>query len=148
MTVRRRTTLMDRAVRIALIAAFHGQKLVWRFRRPSHRGVAVAVWYGGKVLIVRHSYRPGRALPGGRLRRGETPADGACRELREELGLRMTPADLTLIRPGRRTSIYEYHPTTEPHIEIDNREIIEAAFVAPDDLADVDPSVRHALIRS
>ncbi len=94
-----------------------------------------------------HSYRPGRTLPGGRLRRNEAPEAGACRELLEELGLHVSPADLALIVPGRRASIYEYRALSEPRIEIDNREIIEAGFLAPEDVPELDPMIRHALIR-
>ena len=41
----------------------------------------------GAVLLVRQSYRRGWALPGGLLKRGESPADAAVRETREEVGV-------------------------------------------------------------
>ena len=43
----------------------------------------------GRLLLVRHSYRAGWGFPGGMLKHGETPADAARREIREELDLRI-----------------------------------------------------------
>jgi 8-oxo-dGTP pyrophosphatase MutT (NUDIX family) len=41
----------------------------------------------GRVVLVRHSYRPGWYLPGGGAAPGEPPVDCIMRELREEIGL-------------------------------------------------------------
>lgn len=41
----------------------------------------------GRVLLVNPTYKPGWEIPGGYLRPGETPSEGAARELKEELGL-------------------------------------------------------------
>jgi 8-oxo-dGTP diphosphatase len=58
---------------------------------PRHRaGVAVVVLDGaGRILMLRHVFHPLApwGLPGGWLGRGESPAEGALRELREETGL-------------------------------------------------------------
>ena len=53
-------------------------------------GVSVAVWRDGKVLLIQRGHDPWRgawSLPGGRVERGETLAEAAARELREETGL-------------------------------------------------------------
>jgi ADP-ribose pyrophosphatase YjhB (NUDIX family) len=59
----------------------------------------MTVWVDeGELLLVRSKH--GERLwgfPGGVLGRGEQPAEGACRELREETGLHLVPADLLLI---------------------------------------------------
>ena len=65
----------------------------WIVRRvaPSFTvgGLCVIERADGRVLLVRHGYRPKWGLPGGFLKRGEAPADGARREVVEEVGLRV-----------------------------------------------------------
>ncbi|CAG7643514.1 NUDIX domain-containing protein [Actinacidiphila bryophytorum] len=41
----------------------------------------------GRVLLVHPTYKPGWEIPGGYLHPGETPREGAARELKEELHL-------------------------------------------------------------
>lgn len=58
---------------------------------------AVVSTSDGKVLLIRRSRPPGRgrlALPGGFVDRDEPFLDAALRELREETGLDLGPADL------------------------------------------------------
>jgi 8-oxo-dGTP diphosphatase len=50
----------------------------------------------GAVLLVQQRHSPGWALPGGLLRRGETPSKGLLREVEEEVGLALDPADLAV----------------------------------------------------
>ncbi len=81
-----RVKVMQRCYRVA----WWGLQLrasVWR-RRSS--GVKCALTHGEKVLLVRHTYgrRDTWYLPGGAVRRGEPPLEGAAREMEEELGLR------------------------------------------------------------
>ncbi|MFI9210292.1 NUDIX domain-containing protein [Streptomyces sp. NPDC053253] len=57
---------------------------------------SAALWAGtsvlitnqrGQVLLQRVTYRPTRLLPGGAVDLGESPAQGAAREMEEELGV-------------------------------------------------------------
>lgn len=41
----------------------------------------------GRVLLLQPSYKPGWEIPGGYVRAGETPYQGAVREVAEELGI-------------------------------------------------------------
>jgi 8-oxo-dGTP diphosphatase len=50
----------------------------------------------GSLLLVEQRHSPGWALPGGLLRRGETPSEGLLREVEEEVGVVLDPARLPL----------------------------------------------------
>ncbi|MFE6867851.1 NUDIX domain-containing protein [Kitasatospora sp. NPDC057692] len=40
-----------------------------------------------RILLVKPTYKPGWEIPGGYLHAGETPSEGAAREVKEELGI-------------------------------------------------------------
>ncbi|MFJ1932733.1 NUDIX domain-containing protein [Kitasatospora sp. NPDC088160] len=40
-----------------------------------------------RILLVKPTYKPGWEIPGGYLHAGETPSEGAAREVAEELGI-------------------------------------------------------------
>lgn len=62
--------------------------LLRRIRHGLTLGVRViATDAGGRLLLVKHSYTPGWYLPGGGVDAGETAAEAARRELREEAGI-------------------------------------------------------------
>ena len=110
----------------------------WRLRRPVRiEGAQVALWHGGQILVVRHSYIPGYGLPGGRFKRGEDPRQAARRELAEELGIAVAPEQLTAcgaqtyaFEHGEVTGhIFEHRPAERAEPQIDQLEIVEARFV-------------------
>ncbi|MFC4035045.1 NUDIX domain-containing protein [Streptomyces polygonati] len=41
----------------------------------------------GRILLVKPTYKEGWEIPGGYLHPGETPSEGAAREVREEIGI-------------------------------------------------------------
>lgn len=114
-------------------------RLWYAWWRPARRTVAVAAWHDGRVLTVAHSYKSGRTLPGGGLRHGEAPERGAARELREETGLRVAPAALTLVavtefdtRYGRRTNwLYSVDLADRPRVRANGWETIDVALTDP-----------------
>ncbi len=58
------------------------------------RYVLVALWHAGRLLLVRERVRDCWELPGGGIEPGESPRAAAARELWEETGQRVTPAQL------------------------------------------------------
>lgn len=59
-----------------------------KLRAPITLGVrTLIVDDQNRVLLIRHSYRPGWYLPGGGVKKWETMEEAACRESREEAGV-------------------------------------------------------------
>jgi len=98
------------------------------------------LWVNGELLLVRTSYRNEFTFPGGYINVNETPVSAARRELAEEVNIEIIESNL------RFEKIIEYHEygrfvtdvfftcklNKYPQISIDNREIVEAIFVEPD----------------
>jgi ADP-ribose pyrophosphatase YjhB (NUDIX family) len=111
--------------------------IFWFFTRPTIQGVYVAIWYKGKLLIIKNSYRKRFTIPCGRIKPGENLADAAVRESAEEVGLNLEKQKLTFV--GRYTGQYKYvsdighffeiEMTELPVIKVDNREVVWADFM-------------------
>lgn len=111
----------------------------WRVLRPITLGVRMIVVRDEEILLVRNHGDPRWHLPGGAVERGETLAEGACREVREETGFVVEVAGLL----GVYSNFSEYkndhmmifwgHPVREGALKL-NLEIAEARFFALDAL--------------
>lgn len=65
---------------------------------------------GGRILLVEPAYKDYWELPGGAVDADESPYDAAVRELKEELGLSVTPGRLLVVdwvppRAGRTEGV-------------------------------------------
>lgn len=130
-------------------------RMWFRLVRPMTLGVRVAVFDAdGRVMLVRHSYMPGWYLPGGGIERGETALEAAVKEVREETGLIVDPADLRLASihanfvnfPGDHVLLYACHKFAASDHVPNPREIAQYGFHAVDDLpAGISPGTRARL---
>ncbi|MBB5433856.1 NUDIX hydrolase [Nocardiopsis composta] len=94
-----------------------------------------------RVLTVRKRGTDAFMLPGGKLEPGETPAEAAVREVREEIGVELAPADLTPL--GAWTAPAANEPDTGvsatvftaplTRLPAPAREIAESRWIAPGD---------------
>jgi len=131
--------MIDRLYRVAYRGAYQMMRVYWAVLKPQVHGALVAIWHDGEILLVRNSYVRYYSLPGGYVHRGETGRDAAIRELLEETGIRAAPSDLRMALDhqheweGKRehVEIFELDIPDRPHVEVDNREVIEAKFFSP-----------------
>jgi 8-oxo-dGTP diphosphatase len=74
------------------------RRMIIRSFTPSYTiGAVLAVQRSdGSLLLVEQRHSVGWALPGGLLKRGELPSDGVVREVAEEVGVSLDPAQLPL----------------------------------------------------
>ncbi|HEY0710931.1 MAG TPA: NUDIX hydrolase [Polyangia bacterium] len=131
--------MVDWLFRCAYRSAYQLLRVYWRAMRPHTHGALVAIWCGGKVLLVQNSYLACRSLPGGSVRGGETGRQAAVRELREEIGVSVAEDELRLVVDvvheweGKfdHVEIFTLDVSVAPALRIDNREVVHAAFYTP-----------------
>jgi ADP-ribose pyrophosphatase YjhB (NUDIX family) len=145
-----RTILPLKAIRRLALAAT-------RYQRAMTLGVrVVARDADGAILLVRHTYLRGWYLPGGAVDAGETLAEAALRELREETGVLPgagAAPELFAIYHNRRdhlrdhVALYRLSAVLVPEGALrPNREIREARFFAVDALPEeTTPATRRRL---
>ena len=67
-------------------------KIYWFILRPRTQGVICLILSGDELLLIRHTYgRTAWTLSGGGLKSNETKEEAVKREVKEELGLNITP---------------------------------------------------------
>ena len=123
--------------RLGLRVAYQLLRIYWRLFQPREASVHVAVWWDEQILLIRHSYKPRLAVPGGRTKRGEALEDAAVRELREEVGIVVHPQDLTFARlvvsheekKEDQAHFFVVELPDEPHVTVDQREVIASVFL-------------------
>src|SRR5215469_7176400 len=106
---------------------------------------AIAQDRRGRILLVKHTYQPGRLFPGGGVGRGEPPEHALVRELEDAAGyVRGGAPDFVrhyTRRAGWATNVVALYRVGDVEIDFKpNWEIKDARFFSADALPDGTPS--------
>jgi len=144
-----RVSIADRMHQLAFAALYPWIIRLAKLADRKSDAAAIAVWHRGRLLVVEHSYMKGLTLPGGNIKSDELPVLAAARELEEEVGIVIAPAEIRIFGrlEGRHTrlSLFECNLNQAPEIRIDNREITAAAFKSPSSIPEPSRTLRSYL---
>lgn len=120
--------------RLAYRTAYAALRAYWLVAHPTTHGVKCLLTDGEQVLLVRHTYgRREWDLPGGSMKRGESPDTAARREMSEELGVNVddwtTLAEMVVDDLQRHDQVqYMTAELSSPQLVIDRGELAEVRW--------------------
>lgn len=115
-------------------------KIYWFLFRPKTYGVKCIVEHDGRILLIQNTYgNPVWTLPGGGVKRGESPEEAVRREVKEEVGIELVFlkkfSELQNNREYKRDTVYCFiGEVKNKAIKIDENEIQKARWFEKDTL--------------
>ena len=107
----------------------------------------------GRVLLVRHSYRPNWGLPGGLAKRGEAIGAAARREALEEVNLPivLVGEPTVVVEPHSRRVDVIFRAAPAPDADLDDvrptsPEVVDVGWFSPQELPELQPESAGALV--
>ena len=132
-----------------------GFQRYWRVSRGLTLGAqGCVVDPSNRVLLIRHTYRPGWHFPGGGVEKGETAETALRRELDDEAGVIVSgrPQLFGLYCndrqfPGDHIALYVVRSWQQPSVPKPNAEIAEQGFFAATELPEGVTAATHTRIK-
>lgn len=144
---------------MAIVKFYRGDPNAPRTTMPAHLGANAIITWGGKLLLEKRRDSNTWGLVGGGVKNYETEEQAMCREIYEELGLRIRPAQLKRLgvygEPGRIAAfrdgsiwrmvivVFSLELETEPQLTV-SAESRELRFFSREELGDIEIVVTHS----
>ena len=116
----------------------------WYVTRPKTSGAKVVIICGNEMLLIKTTYGYSYSLPGGGIKKNESPEDAAKREVLEEVGIRLNK--VTPLTPFvtheeyKEDTVYGFYSEVESKkYKLDNIEIDTAKWYPLDRLPKMGP---------
>lgn len=144
---------------MSIVKFYRGDPNAPRPTMPAHLGANAIITWGGKLLLEKRRDSNTWGLVGGGVKNYETEEQAMCREIYEELGLRIRPAQLKRLgvygEPGRIAAfrdgsiwrmvivVFSLELETEPRLTV-SAESRELRFFSREELGDIEIVVTHS----
>lgn len=127
-----------------------GLRTLWFITRPTTSGAKVIVTCGDEILLIKTTYGYSYSLPGGGIKKGETPEEAALRETYEEVGIRLDavnslPSFVTFEEFKKDTVYSFYTEVSSKEYTLDALEIDSATWYKIDKLPKVGSVTKKTL---